>query len=81
MNNKVEDHLFLTKEGETDQNNINKMLKDVYAHFNTIPKKVTEYLGVQDFSIRLRKDNNADSTSSLQKSCARQYTKCNLPLL
>jgi len=81
MNNKVEDHLFLTKEGETDQNNVTKMLKDVYSHFNTIPEKVTEYLGVQEFSIRLRKDKNAESTSSLQKSCEKQYKKCNLPFL
>ena len=80
MNTKVEDHLFLTKETETDQNDVSDMLKDLYSHFNIIPSKITEYLRVQDFSIGLRKENTDASTASLQQSCEERFRKCNLPM-
>ena len=81
MNTKVEDHLFLTKGTENNQNDVNDMFKDLYSHFNIIPSKVTEYLRVQDFSIGLRKENTEASTTSSQQSCERRFRKCNLPML
>ena len=80
MNTKVEDHLFLTKETENNQNDVSDMLKDLYSHFNIIPSKITEYLRVQDLSIGLRKENTEASTTSLQQSCEKRYRKCNLPM-
>jgi len=81
LNTKVEDHLFLTKGTENNQNDVNDMFKDLYSHFNIIPSKVTEYLRVQDFSIGLRKENTEASTTSSQQSCERRFRKCNLPML
>ena len=82
MHNKLEDHLFLTQKDDNSQNGgIKDMLKDLYTQFNPIPSKVTEYLTVQDFSVRLKRNHTSASTSSLKEFCSNRYSKCSIASL
>jgi len=82
LHNKLEDHLFLTQKDNNSQNgDLTDMLKDLYTQFNPIPSKVTEYLTVQDFSVRLKRNHTSASTSSLKEFCSNRYSKCSIASL